>query len=188
VAHRLREEAGLTPFLDKWHLIPGEPWQEGLEKALEASETAAVFIGPSGVSPWHNEEMRAALDEAVRTHDEYRVIPVLLPGAKEEALTSFLARRTWVDFRAGLDDAEAFERLVAGILGQPPEGPVAFPLPAHARCSHRLYPGRHPLMSGMNPWECPVFASACPVVETCCAQIVPFCPLVLSVQQPDCLA
>jgi hypothetical protein len=28
IARRLREEGGLTPFLDKWHLIPGEPWQE----------------------------------------------------------------------------------------------------------------------------------------------------------------
>ena len=70
-----------------------------------------VFVGPSGISPWHNEEMRAGLDQAVRTRDDYRVIPVLLPGANEEALTGFLARRTWVDFRPGLDDAEAFERL-----------------------------------------------------------------------------
>ena len=31
---RLREEAKLNPFLDKWHLVPGEPWQEALEEAL----------------------------------------------------------------------------------------------------------------------------------------------------------
>jgi hypothetical protein len=29
-------DAGLKPFLDKWHLIPGQPWQDGLEKALAA--------------------------------------------------------------------------------------------------------------------------------------------------------
>jgi hypothetical protein len=51
IAHRLREEAGLRPFLDRWHLIPGEPWQEAIEDALEESEMVAVFLGPSGVSP-----------------------------------------------------------------------------------------------------------------------------------------
>jgi hypothetical protein len=24
-------EAGLTPWLDKWNLVPGEPWQEAIE-------------------------------------------------------------------------------------------------------------------------------------------------------------
>ncbi len=110
--------AGLQPFLDQWHLIPGQPWMESVENALADSASVAIFVGPSGISPWHNEEMRAALDEAVRTRDDYRVIPVLLPGADETAVARFLARRTWVDFRAGLDDTEAFQRLVAGIQGQ----------------------------------------------------------------------
>ena len=123
IAHRLREEAKLLPFLDEWHLIPGEPWQEAIEEALGQSETVAVFVGPSGISPWHNEEMRAGLDQAVRTRDDYRVIPVLLPGASEETLTGFLARRTWVDFRAGLDDVErrlARNGVVDGDLGIDP--------------------------------------------------------------------
>ena len=34
LAARLKDEAGLNPFLDKWHLVPGEPWQERLEAAL----------------------------------------------------------------------------------------------------------------------------------------------------------
>ena len=117
VADRLRE-AGLDPFLDIWHLIPGTPWQEGIEEALAASATAAVFVGPSGISPWHNEEMRDALDRAVRSRDDYRVIPVLLPGANEGSVSRFLARRVWVDFRTGLDDEEAFQRLIAGIKGE----------------------------------------------------------------------
>jgi len=43
LAKKLRE-AGVEPFLDKWHLIPGEPWQEALEEALDQSRTCAVFI------------------------------------------------------------------------------------------------------------------------------------------------
>ncbi|WP_309890828.1 TIR domain-containing protein [Archangium sp.] len=121
LAERLRSEAGLRPFLDKWHLVPGTRWQPRLEEALEKSQAVAVFFGPSGIAPWHNEEVRVALANAVRTRDEYRVIPVLLPGAKSEDVTGFLAQRTWVDFRTGLDDAAAFTRLVAGIKGHAPE-------------------------------------------------------------------
>lgn len=122
LARRLAGEAGLNPFLDKWHLVPGEPWQEALEAALTDSKTVAVFLGPTGISPWENEEMRSALEE--RVHDKTRrVIPVLLPGAPEprdRPLPRFLRRLTWVDFRGGLTDEEAFNRLVAGIRGAAP--------------------------------------------------------------------
>jgi hypothetical protein len=30
LAHRLRAE-GIEPWLDKWNLIPGNPWQEEIE-------------------------------------------------------------------------------------------------------------------------------------------------------------
>jgi WD40 repeat protein/energy-coupling factor transporter ATP-binding protein EcfA2 len=122
IARRLREEGGLTPFLDKWHLIPGEPWQEALEEAIDASGSCAVFLGPAGLGSWENEEMRAALDIRVQ-QPEFRVIPVLLPGAnlpERGRLPRFLARLTWVDFRPGLDDPDAFHRLVCGIQGIAP--------------------------------------------------------------------
>ena len=125
IAQRLRQKAKLQPFLDKWHLIPGEPWQEKLEEALDQSRTCAVFLGPSGLGSWENEEMRDALDQRVR-NKSFRVIPVLLPGADPKnntTLPRFLRRLTWVDFRQGLEDTEAFHRLNCGIKGIPPEAP-----------------------------------------------------------------
>jgi energy-coupling factor transporter ATP-binding protein EcfA2 len=122
LARRLAEEVGLTPFLDRWHLIPGQPWQEALEAALDASQACAVFLGPAGLGTWENEEMRAALDIRAGRPD-FRVIPVLLPGARlpeRGRLPRFLARLTWVDFRPGLDDARAFHELVCGIKGVAP--------------------------------------------------------------------
>jgi hypothetical protein len=115
-------EAGLTPWLDTWNLVPGEPWQEAIEEALDACQTVAVFLGPSGIGSWENEEMRSALEERVRDKSR-RVIPVLLPSApdpREKPLPRFLRRLTWVDFRGGLDDEDAFQRLVAGIRGVAP--------------------------------------------------------------------
>src|SRR5262245_5071266 len=132
IAARLVDEQGLRPFLDKWHLIPGAPWQEALEEALDQSRTCAVFLGSSGLVAWEHEEMRAALDERVR-NKSVRVIPVLLPGAEpkdEKTLPRFLRRLTWVDFRRGLDDPGPFQSFVAGIRGVAPgrqPGGVAAP-------------------------------------------------------------
>ena len=115
LAIRLEDEAGLQVFLDKRSLVPGDPWQEDLEQALVESRTVAVFLGPSGIGGWHNEELRRALDRRARD-PERRVIPVLLPGAtmpEHHEIPAFLARLTWVDFRAGLDDKDAFHSLGA---------------------------------------------------------------------------
>jgi hypothetical protein len=81
-AARLMDEAGIKVWLDKWNLIPGEPWQEEIERALDQSQTCAVFLGPGGFGGWHHEEMRAALNRRVEGRTpKFRVIPVLLPGA-----------------------------------------------------------------------------------------------------------
>jgi formylglycine-generating enzyme required for sulfatase activity len=114
--------AGVTPFLDKWNLVPGEPGQEALEEALDESRTCAVFLGPGKLGPWQNEEMRSSLETRV-SDESFRVIPVLLPGSSEPRkakLPRFLRRLTWVDFSAGLHDEDAFHRLISGIRGTAP--------------------------------------------------------------------
>jgi hypothetical protein len=119
---QLLVDAGIKPFLDKWHLVPGDSWQEALEKALNQSKSVAVFLGAHGISPWHNEEMRSALDERAKKID-FRVIPILLPGTtmpERGELPRFLSRLTWVDYRNGIDDKEAFRLLQCGIKGIAP--------------------------------------------------------------------
>jgi diguanylate cyclase (GGDEF)-like protein/PAS domain S-box-containing protein len=122
LAVRLRKE-GIEPWLDKWNLIPGEAWQPAIEKALDDCATCAVFIGPSGMGPWQNEEMRAAIDRRVSQKKGFRVIPVLLPGGQREErsrLPTFLVVTTWVEFRRTLDEEDAFHRLLCGIRGIAP--------------------------------------------------------------------
>jgi len=122
IGHLLTREYGLRCWLDKWNLVPGEPWQEALENALDQCQTVAVFVGPDAISPWENEEMRSALEARV-SNKERRVIPVLLPGAPDSQdlkLPRFLSRLTWVDFRGGLEDKNVLYRLYCGIQGIKP--------------------------------------------------------------------
>jgi len=139
LARRLKQE-GIEPFLDKWNLIPGQPWQEALEAALDQSAACAVIIGSGPFGPWHHEEMRAALELRVSgSRGKFPVIPVLLPEAKRPQnhdLPKFLKRMMWVEFQEGLDDKQAFHRLVCGIRGIAP-GPGPGPIIFEGECPYR---------------------------------------------------
>lgn len=119
IADILINQYGMSLFFDKWDLMPGKPWQEEIEKALSCTESFAIFIGKSGMGPWQTEEMRTALSHRSK-NSELRVIPILLPGfnEKEQKLPAFLNRFTWVDFRSGLTDRDAIEKLSFGIFGE----------------------------------------------------------------------
>lgn len=113
------EKHDIRVWLDKWELRPGLPWQREIEKGILDSISVAIFIGPVGLGPWHETEMRAALNKSVR--QECPVIPVLLPGCPEEPKNSiFLKEYTSIDFRNGLDDDESRQRLLWGITGKKP--------------------------------------------------------------------
>jgi WD40 repeat protein/energy-coupling factor transporter ATP-binding protein EcfA2 len=139
LAHRLKKE-GIEPWLDKWHLIPGDPWQTAIEQALAECDCCAVFIGPSGIGPWHNEELRAAIDRRVADRDRrFRVIPVVLPGGRRDERTrlpTFLTATTWVEFSRSLNDAQAFHRLLCAIRGQEP-GPGPGQATYEGQCPYR---------------------------------------------------
>ena len=74
-------------------------------------------------------------------------------------LPDFLRRVTWVDFRSGLDDADAFHRLVSGIKGIAP-GPA---VPSPDKPSHLLMQTSVPILV-LKPSrkKTPGFSSAVP--------------------------
>jgi TIR domain len=112
LARRLREKEEIQAWLDKWNLIPGAPWQPAIEDALKECESCAVFVGPEGLGPWQTEEMRLAINRRVcDSKQRFRVIRVLLLGAKRESLPALLVNTTWVEFRDSIDDSDAFRQL-----------------------------------------------------------------------------
>jgi len=116
IAERLRER-GIRPWLDADALPPGQSWQEELERQIPNIRSAAFFVGPNGIGPWQNQELRAFLREFVER--QCPVIPVLLPGGVTLALPVFLRGMTWVDLRT--QDPAEIERLIWGITGRRPQ-------------------------------------------------------------------
>ena len=111
---------GIRPWLDVWDLVPGTPWQDGLNKAMQDVNAAAVCVGPSGMGPWQDQEVMAFIRLFVKRKSP--VIPVLLPGAASEiALPPLLESFLWVDMREfGPANLRPLADLVAGIFGQRP--------------------------------------------------------------------
>lgn len=121
---RTLQERGLRPWLDKWELRPGLPWQRTLEDQIEKIGAAAVFVGPNGIGPWQQLEHEAFLCQFVGR--QCPVIPVLLPGlAEKPRLPPFLAGFLWVDFN--VSDPDPVGQLIWGITGDKPssKGPTA---------------------------------------------------------------
>lgn len=127
---KLRDR-GLRVWLDVWELRPGLSWQQGMLEGLAASDSCAVLIGSSGYGGWHRREIEVALQQQGR---DYPVIPVLLPGSPDrEEIDAFLASLTWVDFRQGIEDPDALDRVVWGITGRRPSHPGATKLAENQR-------------------------------------------------------
>jgi hypothetical protein len=122
LAAELEDTHQLTPWLDRWVLVPGKPWQPDMARGLEQATSCAVFLGARTPSGWFEREIEKALNRQT-TDETFRVIPVLLPGAlqtvAEKLQGSFLELNTWVDFGSSNSD-QAFHLLVCGVKGTPP--------------------------------------------------------------------
>ena len=111
----LLEKRGIKCWYDEDQLRPGMPWQKLLENGIRASKSVIVAVAKSGIGPWEEEEMNAALLLAVK--NKLPVIPVLLPDTGETPeLPIFLLNRTWVDLRGGYSP-KSLDRLIWGITG-----------------------------------------------------------------------
>ncbi|MEP7378509.1 MAG: TIR domain-containing protein, partial [Chloroflexota bacterium] len=129
IAERLRR-AGLSPWFDKWSLVPGGDYQPELFAGLQASGACAYFVGPHGEGDWSRMELGVARSRAAKER-AFRLFPVLLPGLPEPfdrtTLPPFLSQRTWIDFRGGVHDRAALQALINAISGVPTGLPVVEP-------------------------------------------------------------
>lgn len=110
------KEAGIDVWMDESDLVPGRPWQRGLEQAIMESDSALVLVGDLGMGRWESRESDALIDEFTRR--DMSVIPVLLAGAPSASeLPLFLRQFTCVDLRDGITRT-ALQRILWGLTGQ----------------------------------------------------------------------
>jgi hypothetical protein len=107
-------------WFDEWELIPGDPAQDMLEKAMEGSKAIVVFIGPNGTGRWQSSEVHAAYNELVQK--KKRIIPVLLPSIKpnDDRIPLFLRSLVAVEFGETGGNEAQIERLVWAITDKNP--------------------------------------------------------------------
>src|SRR3712207_2643892 len=72
---RALNASGLRVFLDRWYLVPGQPWPQELERLVGGCRAVAVFLGHGGLGPWQQRERDLALDRQGRD-PTFGVIPV----------------------------------------------------------------------------------------------------------------
>ncbi len=118
-----RADRPIPCWFDKDDLRSQGTWMSQLEDAVANCGAAVVFFGPDGQGPVHKYEIDLLLKRAMyeQGRDAIRLVLVLLPGAQENAIQGFISLHMWADFRKGLDDAAALQRLRAYILGEAPK-------------------------------------------------------------------
>jgi len=123
IAGWLRDQ-GVRPWFDVWRVAPGMRWQEELAAGLASSACCAVFVGPSSVGAWGQEEISVALDRSAKDRS-FRIFLVLLPGVADPfdpaGLSPFVSTRTWVDLRRGAQATE-LTPLLEAVRGQGRDG------------------------------------------------------------------
>lgn len=111
---------GVSVWLDKDEIRPGDLFGKALEQALDISKAVALIVSPEAInSGWVEEEYYRALSLAKDKRTSAQIIPVILRDAN---LPGFLTNRNWVDFRDETTYAQSVWKLVWGIMGEkPPE-------------------------------------------------------------------
>ncbi len=116
LATRLRA-AGLEVWLDlEQPLLAADLGAD--DKALGEADAFAVYVGRSGIHTWVDREVRVALERSTADPD-FRIFPILGPGADRKRLPAFLAQHAAIDLTAGRLEPEALQQLVREILESP---------------------------------------------------------------------
>jgi len=105
LAHQLRD-AAVNVWIDQLNVVPGDAWDDVVERALKDANTVLVVLSQAAVDSRHvMNEVNFALDEGKR------VVPVRCQSCP---IPLGLRRLQYIDFTTGAYDV-AFDRLVKAL-------------------------------------------------------------------------
>lgn len=125
VAEGLELEFGIPHFLDADAIPSGVEFLKWIDEALAKAKGCAIFLGANGWGSTHFWEAERALDR-YRKDPDFRLIPVALPGIREEDMRrlgsgSVFVDINWADFRGGSFAPDAIRKLRAALRGEVPD-------------------------------------------------------------------
>lgn len=109
--YRRLESDGVTPWLDEEELLPGEKWQERIEKAVRGADTVIICLSKASVNKkgYVQREMKYALEMALEhPGEDIYLIPIKL---NECEFPESLRQWHYVDIR----DEKGYERLLKAL-------------------------------------------------------------------------
>src|SRR5262249_22689786 len=111
--------AGLEVWWDETSLVPGADWVHEIQKAISQADAFVVLVGPESQSAWVRTETAAALSRALE-NPTFRIIPVLLPGAKSDDLPPLLQSRLGLDLSNSRDVDKSLNTLAETLASETP--------------------------------------------------------------------
>src|SRR3989304_3710408 len=108
-------DKGLRVWFDKWTLVPGASWLDEIQAAISNSNCIGFCIGASSRSKWIDTELQRGMEKKIKD-TQFRIIPILLPGAKLNNIPEYLRNYQLIDFRKGFENEKEINRLIATII------------------------------------------------------------------------
>lgn len=110
----------LSVCMDPWIFnTEKNTWISENQSELKNFNTRIIFIGKSTPVEWYDHELKRSVEHQ-KINNEFRVIPIRLPGSPPFDFTSNPGIKTVIDFEHDLEDAKALHSIISGITGKEP--------------------------------------------------------------------
>jgi TIR domain len=106
---------GVQLFLPGEQILPGEPWLDKIEGAIQSADAFVVFISPKSTrSDWVQHELAVALTQITKGKHK-KIIPVLLN--KDAEIPFFLKNVQYLDMSSERARTENQDKLLRSVMG-----------------------------------------------------------------------
>ncbi|MEI6847919.1 MAG: SUMF1/EgtB/PvdO family nonheme iron enzyme [Chlorobiaceae bacterium] len=132
LAARLRGD-GVETILDQWHAMPGDQLPDFMEREIRDNDFVLIVCTPRYRSKCDNRDGGAGYEVDIMTAEVYtqknhrKFIPVLAKGSWNEAASSWLSGKFYIDLSSPAQYNCNYPRLLEALLGSHPSPPPVKP-------------------------------------------------------------